>query len=142
MKRGTPSAGTDASSRKFELTFRVVLEVVVKPISLSAIASVLLLSSYQAFAAYQNHKIQKQFCPEIIRSALKHQGYSTEPINRLFWEENPKYDGMEFSQGIPKSKLDEWHSAKKRINDCKAALKSGSSATNLFGFKLQLPQSR
>jgi hypothetical protein len=122
MKRKKPLVKKDVSSAQASVTIKVILRFVIRPVSAASIVSGLFAGASYAFSAYQSQQAQSLACPADVRAALEHQRYPNEPIDQLFWQDNPEYEGMQFSQGIPAEKLIGWHNSKKRINVCKVAL--------------------
>jgi hypothetical protein len=135
MKRKKPPVKQDVSSAQPSVTIKVILRFVVKPVPVASIVSFLFAGASYAFSAYQAQQAQSLACPADVRTALEHQRYPNEPIDQLFWQDNPEYEGRQFSQGIPTDKLIGWHNSKKRINVCKVAL-SAKPKSQQIGIKL------
>lgn len=58
-------------------------------------------------------------CSIEAKRFVQYDSYPAEAANRLFWNRNPQFDGMRFSDGIPLEYNDEWHEAKRDVDDCK-----------------------
>jgi hypothetical protein len=140
MKRQKLSVKQDVSSCQPSVSINFILRFVIKPVpavSIASVISAMFMGASYAFNVYQDQQAKSLACPADVRTALEHKRYPNEPIDQLFWQDNPEYKGMKFSQGIPTGKLAGWHSSKQRIQICQTAL-AAKLSLRLISFKPQI----